>query len=64
MKRLAFFDLEPWEAHHLKRHLHGFKVDCNTEGLTEKNVAKAQHQSAQASKQAAQGSPLGKDKKK
>ncbi len=46
MKRLAFFDLEPWEAHHLKRHLHGFKVDCNTEGLTEKNVAKARNADA------------------
>jgi hypothetical protein len=30
----------------------------------QKNVAKEQHKSAQATKQASQGSPLGKDKKK
>ncbi len=46
MKRIAFFDLEPWEAHYLKRHLRGFKVDGNTSGLTEKNVAQAKNADA------------------
>ncbi len=46
MKRIAFFDLEPWEGHYLKRHLRGFRVDCFTEGLTEKNATKAKHADA------------------
>ncbi len=46
MKHVAFFDLEPWEGHYLKRHLRGFQVDCFTEGLTEKNVGKARNADA------------------
>jgi len=46
MKRIAFFDLEPWEAAYLKRHLKGFKVDCFTEGLSEKNANKAKQADA------------------
>lgn len=41
MKRIVFFDLEPWEATYLKRHLKGFRVDCHSEPLTEKNVSLA-----------------------
>ncbi len=43
MKRIAFFDLEPWEATYLKAHLRGFHVDGYTEGLTEKTADKAKN---------------------
>ncbi|MBI2445092.1 hydroxyacid dehydrogenase [Candidatus Micrarchaeota archaeon] len=46
MNRIAFFDLEPWEGTYIKRHLHGFKTDCFTEGLDEKNVVKARNADA------------------